>query len=309
MNRTVVCIGAAMVDELFFCHQHPLQGTSNPATVQRSPGGVISNIALHLGLLQIPVQLITILGNDSDGSWLTHVLNDAGVDTSAITHVDEPTGKYVSILDPGGALFTAACADIAGKYLSASFLEQQKDRLLEASMIVGDTNISIEALFWLSAFCKHHDIPLLIEPVSVAKAEKLSAMDFPGIHMITPNEEELASIVGGGYYDEAKAAHTLLDKGVKNIWVRKGEKGSAVYSKSGCISLPASFINIVDSTGAGDAALAGWLAASYRGYDEVTCMQAGHAMAFEVLQVKGAIISHLQQLTLPQLIEKYYGSK
>ena len=74
----------------------------------------------------------------------------------------------------------------------------------------------------------------------------------------------------------------LLKRGIKNIWLRKGENGSGIYHANGFVSLHAPSIQVKDSTGAGDAALAGWVAASYLGKDEEQCLKAGHTLAAEV---------------------------
>lgn len=306
MTSPVICIGATMVDELFFCQQTAIAATSNPAILQKATGGVVSNIAQHLGLLQIPVQLITVLGNDSDGEWLEGVCKKRGVGTEWFLKVDEPTGKYVSIIQPDGFLYTAACADISGKYLTPQFLLSQDTLLQKASFIIGDTNITIETLNWLSEFCLQHTIKLIVEPVSVEKAKKLSLVNLSGIFMLTPNEDELPSLCLAEHTNTEKCIEELLQRGVAYVWLRKGKKGSEMYSKNGIIQLETADIQMLDSTGAGDAALAGWVAANQMGLSQMKCLQAGHTMAYEVLQVKGAIIESLSKKMFTQLIQKYY---
>lgn len=306
MTSPVICIGAAMVDELFFCQQVAIAATSNPAILQKSAGGVVSNIAQHIGLLQIPVLLLTVLGKDSDGEWLENVCKMRGVDTECFLKVNEPTGKYVSIIQPDGSLYTAVCADISGKYLTPQFLLSHNSFLQNASFIIGDTNITIEALNWLSEFCLQHTIKLIVEPVSVEKAKKLSLVNLSGIFMLTPNEDELPSLCLEEHNNTEKCIKELLQRGVEYVWLRKGKNGSEVYNKKGSIRLGTEDIQMLDSTGAGDAALAGWVAANHLGLSQMKCLQAGHSMAYEVLQVKGAIIESLSKKTFTQLIQKYY---
>lgn len=307
MTSQVICIGAAMIDELFFCQQDALLATSNPATQQIAAGGVVNNISQHLGLLQIPVQLITAIGNDADGEWLEKVCNKRGVSTHAFLKVNEPTGKYISILQPDGSLFTAACADISGKYLTPEFLIRHTTFLSSASFIICDTNVTVETLGWLSAFCMQHQIKLIIEPVSIEKAKKISAIDLQGIYMLTPNEDELPSICSQPHDCIDNCIEELLQRGVKNVWLRKGKKGSVLYSKNGTLQLDTADIQMIDSTGAGDAALAGWVAAQLFGWSEIKSLQAGHVMAYEVLQVKGAIIEAINKHSFSKLIQKYYA--
>ena len=306
MPSPVICIGATLVDELFFCNEKTVAATSNPAVLKRYAGGVIRNIAHHLALLEIPVQLITVLGNDADGEWLMGDCKKNGIGLDAVFRVDDNTGKYASILDADGSLYAAACTDPCGKYLNPEFLQQQIDILVTAALIIADTNISGDTLSWLAAFCRGKDIPLLIEPVSVAKAKKLARVDISGVFMLTPNEDELPSLCNMAYQNVQACLEELFQRGVKNIWLRKGEKGSEIFSKEISISLHAPGISVTDSTGAGDAALAGWVAAWYWGLDPLKCLQAGHALAVNTLQVHGAVITDITKEKLFHSIKKYY---
>lgn len=305
MASPVICIGATLIDELFFCKENAVAATSNPAVSKRAAGGVVCNIARHIGRMNIPVEIITVLGNDSDGIWLKEEIEKCNVGTQHVIKVEVPTGKYVSILNNDGSLFAAACSDVSVDYLTPETLQRYDTLLASASLIVSDTNLSVEAITWLSQFCLHKNIRLIIEPVSVLKAKKLALADVSGIFMVTPNEDELShlSIQQG---DEQILLNDILHRGVQHIWLRKGSKGSSVYHKNNTIDLSAAHIQVTDTTGAGDAALAGWIAADYLNMEQTKCLQAGHVMAYEVLQIKGAILHHIDQQQLFTLLQKYY---
>ena len=306
MSSPVICIGATLIDELYFCHEKTVAATSNPAVMKRYAGGVTRNIAQQLASLEIPVQLITVLGNDPDGEWLKEDCMKNAIGMDAVRRVDDNTGKYASILDADGSLYAAACTDPCGKYLDPVFLREQTGLLNSAFMIIADTNLAEESLSWLAAFSREKNIPLLIEPVSVAKACKLSRVDISGIFMITPNEDELPSLCKDIHDSIGGCMQELFERGVENIWLRKGEQGSEIFNRKENIALHAPVISITDSTGAGDAALAGWVAAYYHGYDAVKCLQAGHTLAIEVLQVHGAVIPGFTKEQLFHSIKKYY---
>jgi sugar/nucleoside kinase (ribokinase family) len=147
---------------------------------------------------------------------------------------------------------------------------------------------------------------LLVEPVSVAKAARLSAIDLNGIFMITPNEDELASVAGSGHSSMENSIRNLFDRGIACCWLRKGAAGSVVFKREGSLNFPAIPLRVTDSTGAGDAALAGWVAARYHGLNEEDCTRAGHVMGHEVLQVTGAVIPNIHFQQLKDLLLKYY---
>ncbi len=305
MKHHVVCIGAMLVDELFYCKEPVVAATSNPANIIRSAGGVMRNIAHHLALLQIPVQLITVMGNDADGQWLKEDCIRAGIDMNDIIIADCSTGKYAALLNPDGSLYAAACVNPSESYLTILILQQKEAALLKASIIVADTNLDPAVLEWLISYCSKKQILLIIEPVSVAKAKKLSSIVLKGLFMVTPNEDELPSL-SQQHSSTETVLQELLQKGVQHIWLRKGAKGSEIISCKSRYSLPSPAVNVKDITGAGDAALAAWIAAYCLGRTERECLLAAHTMAARVIQVKGAMDTDINQQKLFESIKKYY---
>ena len=83
MTKPVICIGAAFVDELFHMQEEMIMGSTVPASVTKTVGGVSRNIAHQLALLGVDVQLISVFGNDSDGDWLKQSCTNAGVKIDA----------------------------------------------------------------------------------------------------------------------------------------------------------------------------------------------------------------------------------
>jgi len=62
----------------------------------------------------------------------------------------------------------------------------------------------------------------------------------------------------------------------------------------------------VDCTGAGDGSLSGFILGKYLGKNELDCLKLAHTLSAEILQVNGAIATHLTQEKLLQQVEKYY---
>lgn len=306
MSANIVCVGSALIDELYFCKESTLAGTSNPAILKKYTGGVISNIAQHLSLLDCKVDLLTVIGNDTDGQWISDELSSSGINIDNSLKIEDSTGKYVSILNNDGSLFTAVCFDNTAKYLTSSYLSSNSIKLKSADIIVADTNIDSESLQWLIIFSEKQDIPLIIEPVSVAKASKVATLNIDKLFMLTPNEDELYALCNKKHNNEVDAVNELLGRGVKCIWLRKGNQGSVFYTKSDAINLPAKLINIKDSTGAGDAALSAWIAGYVKNFGPLKCLQLGHTLAFEVLQINGAVKKDISFSILLESFKKYY---
>ncbi len=307
MNKSVLCIGATLVDELYFCEQNCISNTSNPAVKTTSIGGVISNIAQHLGLLDIHPSLITALGSDADADYIIKSLNQKGITLHQSVITDDTSGKYVSILNPDGNLIVAVCQDISSNYLTPEFLESKGDFIKGFELIIIDANISTASIQWLICFAKTHQQKLIIEPVSVAKATKLSSLNLEGVFMITPNEQELMAITNLNTNSESTLVQSLLHRGVQQVWIRKGNQGSVICKNNDSITLGVPQITIIDSTGAGDAALAGWLFGYLNNENEHTCLQLAHTLALEVLQIKGAVVQTINSDNLYRIKNTYYN--
>lgn len=291
----VVCVGASLVDLTFQCKGNPILHTSNPSSFVRSPGGVMRNIAHHLALLGCSVELITVVGKDPDGEWLEKISVDAGIRLNHIHRTESATGIYSSVLAPDGDLFIGAVTSDTDEMLNIDILAQRIQVLKNTKLVMADCNLATETLRWLISFCETEGIPIVIETVSVPKAFRLDKA-LPGkVLMMKPNKEEL-EVFGGdnnSFYSSAERIAWLHSKGVKYVWMSAFEDGSILSDGQKQTSIPATKVNVQDTTGAGDAAMAGWVWAYLQNLAPLTCVQYGHAAAAAVLETKGAIRSDL----------------
>lgn len=273
--------------------------TSNPARLHKSPGGVVRNIAHHLALLGLPVQLLTVMGKDSDGQWLCDQCSDAGIDMSRVAWSDKPTGSFASIATPDGDLYIGAVSSETDELLTTEFMIQRQDIIAAASVVVADCNLAVESLQWLIAFCNNNGVPLIIETVSVPKSARLKAA-LPGkLLLVKPNREELAVFEQDAHVTpEEKIAH-LHTLGFDHVWLSRGIDGSLFSDGNEIYSVPAPRVQVVDVNGAGDAMLAAWIWAHLNGKPARDSVRYGHAAAACLLEVFGAIRNDFS----PQLLE------
>jgi fructose-1-phosphate kinase PfkB-like protein len=147
---------------------------------------------------------------------------------------------------------------------------------------------------------------MIVEPVSVPPARKIAAVNFNGLYLITPNEDELPALCSENATTIDEQINELLNKGIKYIWLHKGIDGSALYKKTETLQLNAPNANVVDCTGAGDGSVSGFILSKYFGKDNLNSLRTAHTLSAEILQVKGAIATHLNQEKLLNLVSKYY---
>jgi len=306
MPKPVICIGAAFVDELFHMQEEMIMGSTVPASVSKTAGGVSRNIAHQLALLGVNVQLISVFGKDSDGDSLKQTCTNANVKLDASITKEGLSGKYTAILNLDASLFTGFLTNAATNLITPQHLEKHKALLQTASYLLADANVSVDAGEWLLAFTNETGIPLILEPVSVPPARKFKDVNLSGLHLITPNEDELPVLCSEKALFTQHQIEELINKGVENVWLHNGKLGSAIYNKERSITLHAPEIEIVDCTGAGDGSLSGFILGKTLGKEDVDCLKLAHTLSAEILQVNGAIATHLNQEKLLSLVSKYY---
>ena len=306
MPGPVICIGAALIDELLLANEDIVLSSTTPATVTRSAGGVARNIAHQLALLGVPVQLVSVFGDDETGDWLKKYCLSADISLDAALTIKGPTGKYTGIIKQDGSLFAAFLSNTAIHHITPEFLESKRVLLSTGSFLLADANISKDSIEWLLTYSRESGIPFIIEPVSVAPARKLASIDLNGLYLITPNEDELPAISMEHETQSDHPVDSLLRRGVSQVWVHNGAKGSTIFSNDRSISLHARPTKVVDCTGAGDSSLSGFILGKYLGKRNDECLKIAHTLASEILQVHGAIDLQMSRSRLLTLVPKYF---
>lgn len=288
--HSVVVVGGANMD-IKAHSNHPIElRTSNPGAAMSTPGGVGRNIAENLARLGSPTHLVAPVGGDSFGDEIVAATRAAGVVVDHMIASDDPTGTYLAVLDSSGELVVAVSNMRATDRLTVRQLMASRDLLSHATLLVLDGNIPEAPAAWLLDFAAAVEVPVVLDPVSVAKARPLAHLLSPQrpVLALTPNLDELSSIVGEPVGQTraaiARAARRLHDVGVTNVWVRRGTKGSLLSTlgdsgRATVATLPAPPVTAVDVTGAGDAMTAAFVHALMRGDGPVDAARFGQMAA------------------------------
>ena len=288
--HSVVVVGGANMD-IKAHSNHPIElRTSNPGVALSTPGGVGRNIAENLARLGSPTHLVAPVGGDSFGDEIVAATRAAGVVVDHLIASDDPTGTYLAVLDSSGELVVAVSNMRATDRLTVRQLMASRDLLSHSTLLVLDGNIPEAPAAWLLDFAAAVEVPVVLDPVSVAKARPLAHLLSPQrpLLALTPNLDELSAIVGEPVAQTraaiARAARRLHDVGVKNVWVRRGTKGSLLSSlddkgRATVVTLSAPPVTAVDVTGAGDAMTAAFVHALMRGDSAVDAARFGQMAA------------------------------
>lgn len=252
-------------------------GDSNPGLTRISMGGVGRNIAHNLSLLGVDVRLLTAYGDDLNGEWVAASCSELGIDMSRALRVPGgATSTYLYLAGPEGEMALAVSDMSICQRITPAYLAANLPLLQNAQVVVADTNLPQESLVYLAENCP---VPLFVDPVSTAKAEKLRPI-LSRIHTLKPNRLEAELLTGVAIHtraDAARAADRLGELGVHRVFLSLGSEG--VYAARGQerVELPCLPGHRVNTTGCGDAFMAALVWAYLQGSDLETTARAGLA--------------------------------
>ena len=254
-----------------------VDGDSNPGIVRMSLGGVGRNIAHNLSLMGTDVRLLTAYGDDLYGQKIAASCSELGIDMSHALRLNgERTSTYLYITHPDGEMALAVsdmsiCEKITPAYLAANLALLQN-----AQVIVCDANIPAESLVYLAENC---NVPIFCDPVSTVKAEKIRPI-IGKLHTLKPNRIEAELLSGVPIKDKAdveKAAAALLETGLRRVFISLGADGCYGATHTGAMWMPNFPVNMVNTTGCGDAFMAALVWAYLEGTELEDTLRTGLA--------------------------------
>ena len=255
-----VVVGAAAVDIKGKTAGHLILGSSSPGEVRITLGGSARNMAESLGRFGVRTLLLTVVGADSFGRMIRERTAAAGVDISrTITSTGYPSATYVTVLDSSGIPYVGIDDMAIVSAITPDYVFSQRDLIRHAKMIAIDANLAPRTLTTVFGLAHRYDIPVCVNPVSVALAPKLKSR-LRDCSIITPNAAEAEILTGMQIKDMAtgaQAAQHLVAAGVDLAIITMSEEGVCYATGEGNGHVPAVRCEVIDRTGAGDALAAG----------------------------------------------------
>eukprot|EP00475_Leptophrys_vorax_P022533 TRINITY_DN3067_c0_g1_i2.p1 TRINITY_DN3067_c0_g1~~TRINITY_DN3067_c0_g1_i2.p1 ORF type:complete len:320 (-),score=95.50 TRINITY_DN3067_c0_g1_i2:68-1027(-) len=302
--RPLLVIGSVNGDRFIKVSAPPAKGETIKGSMTSSAGGKGANQAVCARRLGAQTSFAALLGDDSDGNALLDMLKSEFVDVSQCKQIPNcPTGTALifsypdgdnSIVIIGGA--NDAWLDEAKSYGNGSVLS---DRLIQsvqdASIVLLQREIPHEINLAVAELAFRNNVPVVLDVGGEDKP--LDQGIFKFLHVISPNETELARITGlptETDEDVANAARKLLEAGVQNVLVKLGSRGSVMFSSSSSEVLQQEVFpvdKIVDTTGAGDCFTAAFSVGLTRGMKFKEAMRFASAAASICIQSFGAMPS------------------
>ena len=241
------------------------RGSDRRASITVQPGGSAANQAAWLASLGVKVDFVARVGA-ADVESETARFKAIGVAPRLVGDRTHETGRLIALIDPDGerSFLTDRGANEA---LEARDIP---DALIEGAALIHLSGYSFfapsprEAV--LDVMRRAGDRPISVDPASAEFLREVGADKFlawtRGAAILFPNEEE-AAILAGSSEPETQCAR--LAKHYPLVVIKRGGAGAEAVEGERRWRVNAPKIEAVDTTGAGDAFVAGFLAARIEG--------------------------------------------
>jgi 2-dehydro-3-deoxygluconokinase len=247
------------------------------ATLRLGFGGAESNVAIGVSRLGGRAAWVGRLGGDAVGELILRELRAEGVDVHAAIDTAPTALMLKERLAPQRTRVTYYRRSMAGSRLRPSDIPRD---VIMGARILHVTGIPA-ALGAEASSAVHHAIDLAREAGAIVSFDvnhraslwndsALAAEEYRRVaaraDIVFAGDDE-AELVTGEVDIDAQIA-SLRRLGVDHVVIKRGERGAVTVDKDGArIALAAIPVAVVDTVGAGDAFVAGWLTEFGRGAD------------------------------------------
>lgn len=264
MNKRVLVVGDVMTDIIVLPEGEMVKGSDRRAQVRSRPGGSGANQAVWLGAMGASVLFAARVGA-ADRMGYENYFRGFGVVSALAADKELPSGVLVTIVDPDGerSFYTDRGANLN---LGEVDLPQS---LLDGVGLVLVSGYSLfaegprRAVLGLFAAARDRGIAIAVDPASVGFLEEVGTANFinwtRGADWLFANGSEAQALCGA---DDLETQVRRLGEHYGTVVIKRGHEGAVIGGRDGiALRRSAPTVNVVDSTGAGDAFAAGLLAA------------------------------------------------
>jgi sugar/nucleoside kinase (ribokinase family) len=288
----VVTLGVHVVDVLVRpVEQIPEgQGGALVEQIRITPAGPAAGTAVALAKLGAEVRSAGAIGTDALGEILVDLLGRFGVDASLLVRRgDVQTSASVLPIRPDGS---RPAFHVIGANATYSSSDAPWDAIAAADYLhIGAPEfMGGEEAAKILSFAREHGVVTSAD--ILAPGEQAGAIldwiapAFAHLDYLLPNQEQVLALTGTSAL--AEGCRALLDRGVGCVAATCGAEGALVVDRDGETRVPAFEVDVVDTTGCGDAFSAGFLRGLSLGRGPADAAALGCAVAGRVAQGLGS---------------------
>ena len=250
MARDVYVVGSVNVDLVVVrLASLPRAGeTVSGGTFERHGGGKSANQAVAAARQGAAVRMIAAVGDDDLGEEAIALLEAEGIDVAAVQRLaSTPTGVALIAVDETGEN-QIAVASGANAELSAETVERALAGAAAGGAVLLGLEVPDAPVLAGARAARDAGLAVVLNPAPArALPDELLALS----PLLTPNRDEARSLSGED--DPEAAALALAERTGAPVVVTVGADGALLADGAAVERIPAPQVEVVDTTGAGDA--------------------------------------------------------
>ncbi|EPZ62687.1 pfkB carbohydrate kinase family protein [[Clostridium] sordellii ATCC 9714] len=229
--KKICVIGSLNMDLVVNVENMPKKGqTLIGSDFKEVPGGKGANQAVAMARLGGDVTMVGKVGTDSFGETLINALKKDNVDTTYIHKENGSTGVAMITVDQNAenAIVVTPGANFK---VNQNDIDKNVEAIKTSDIVVVQLETPLETIKYALKKSKEFGKYTILNP---APAVKLEDSIIENVDLLTPNETELEILSGITIENEADiltAAKVMIKKGVKELIVTLGSKGSLYINK------------------------------------------------------------------------------
>lgn len=311
----VICIGAAIVDiplqpvsrTIFDVESYPLN------KISMTIGGDAINEATIISRLGYKVALMSRVGKDVVGDFIINACKKDNIDYSSV-HVDPDIdtsinvglvtedGERTFVTNRNGSLWRTTIDDV-------DFSRFHTARLLSLASIFNNPLINGPALVKIFQEARANNMIICADMIKSRLGEGLEdireALSY--LDYFFPNYEEACLITGKTELDDI--ADVFLGCGIQNIVIKIGKRGCFIKnSKERCVVPSYKNAKAIDTIGAGDNFVAGFITAILEGMPLQDCGRFANVTASVAVESVGATTGVQSREQVDRRMQEYLNS-
>jgi ribokinase len=271
------------------------------------PGGKGSNQAVGTARLGADSYFVGIIGRDKLSEIATELYAAEGVKIQYLQRTHEmATGAGFIILNQSGE--NGIIVDMgANKLMDAQFVDGVEAQIARSDVVMSVLEIPVEAAARTMELGRKHGVRTLLNP---APATVLDQAVLQNVDVLTPNETELRILLGIAPDDPTPTldlARQLQARGVKIIVTTRGEQGALILADGTVTEVAGINVDVVDTTGAGDAFSSGLAVALAEGKDLIEAVKFANCFGALACLKLGVIPSLAKRDVVERLFQENYA--
>jgi len=290
MSKKVLVVGDVMTDVIVVPEGPIIVGSDRRAKVRTRPGGSGANQAVWLGAMGAKVLFAARVGADEKEKYEAY-FRSRRVEPALAGDSEAPTGILVTLVDGDGerSFLTdrGSNLNLRPEDLPESLLDGVGMVVVSGySFFAPGPRLAVQGL--LSA-AQARGVAVAIDPASTGFLREVGTAQFlgwtGGADYIFANADEAELLTGKRDPAEQMGA---LGAYFGTVLLKRGGQSALLGGRDGVrLDLPAPAVAVVDSTGAGDAFAAGFIAATLEGADERMALERAIAAGAQAVQSIG----------------------